>query len=64
MRNDERGLQCGCAKVSTFKNTKLNLNTSIAELPKEGEGRRWPFGGAVVYTALLLILSHFEKGAQ
>ena len=39
------------------------VNTSIAELPKEGEGRRWPFlTGAMVYTALLLILSHFEKG--
>jgi len=39
------------------------VNTSISELPKEGEGRRWPFlTGAMVYTALLLILSHFEKG--
>ena len=38
-------------------------NTAIAELPKEGEGRRWPFlAGALVYTALLLILSHFEHG--
>jgi hypothetical protein len=37
------------------------VNTSISELPKEGEGRRWPFvAGALVYTALLLILSHFE----
>jgi len=37
------------------------VNTSISELPKEGEGRRWPFlAGAIVYTALLLILSHFE----
>jgi hypothetical protein len=39
------------------------VNTSIAELPKEGEGRHWPFlTGALVYTALLLTLSHFEKG--
>ena len=39
------------------------VNTSISELPKEGEGRRWPFvSGALVYTALLLMLSHFEKG--
>jgi hypothetical protein len=37
------------------------MNTSISELPKEGEGRRWPFlAGALVYTALLLVLSHFE----
>jgi hypothetical protein len=37
------------------------VNTSISELPKEGEGRRWPFlAGALVYTALLLTLSHFE----
>ena len=41
------------------------VNTAIAELPKEGEGRRWPFlAGALVYTALLLILSHFEKGGE
>jgi hypothetical protein len=41
------------------------VNTSIAELPKAGEGRRWPFlMGALVCTALLLILSHFEKGAE
>lgn len=39
------------------------VNTSISELPKEGEGRHWPFlTGALVYTALLLTLSHFEKG--
>jgi hypothetical protein len=39
------------------------VNTSISELPKGGEGRRWPFLlGALVYTALLLILSHFEHG--
>ena len=39
------------------------VNTSIAELPKERDGRVWPFlTGATVYTALLLILSHFEKG--
>jgi len=41
------------------------VNTSIAELPKGMEGRRWPFLlGALVYTALLLILSHFEKGGE
>ena len=41
------------------------VNTSIAELPKEREGRRWSFlAGAMVYTALLLILSHFEKGGM
>jgi hypothetical protein len=39
------------------------VNTAIAELPKEGEGRYGSFlTGATVYTALLLILSHFEKG--
>jgi hypothetical protein len=39
------------------------LNASIAELPKEKEGRFWSFlAGAAVYSALLLILSHFEKG--
>jgi hypothetical protein len=38
------------------------VNAAIAELPKEGEGRYWYFlSGAVVYTALLLTLSHFEK---
>jgi len=38
------------------------VNTAIAELPKEREGRYWSFlTGATVYTALLLILSHFEK---
>ena len=37
------------------------VNTSIAELPNERDGRFWPFlTGATVYTALLLILSHFE----
>ena len=37
------------------------VNTAIAELPKESEGRYWVFpDGATVYTALLLILSHFE----
>jgi len=41
------------------------VNTSIAELPKEREGRYWSFlTGATVYTALLLILSHFEKGGE
>ena len=39
------------------------VNTAIAELPKEKEGRYWSFlTGATVYTAMLLILSHFEKG--
>jgi hypothetical protein len=39
------------------------VNASIAKLPKEREGRYWYFlAGAAVYTALLLILSHFEKG--
>jgi hypothetical protein len=39
------------------------VNAAITELPKEKEGRYWYFlAGAVVYTALLLILSHFEKG--
>jgi hypothetical protein len=39
------------------------VNAAIAELPKEREGRYWSFvTGATVYTALLLALSHFEKG--
>jgi len=39
------------------------VNAAIAELPKERQGRYWFFlMGATVYTALLLILSHFEKG--
>ncbi len=39
------------------------VNAAIAELPKEKEGRYWYFlAGAAVYTALLLILSHFEEG--
>ena len=39
------------------------FNASIAELPKEREGRfGWFLTGATVYTALLLALSHFEKG--
>ena len=38
------------------------VNAAIAELPKEREGRYWSFlTGATVYTAMLLILSHFEK---
>jgi len=37
------------------------VNAAINELPKEKEGRYWYFvGGALIYTALLLILSHFE----
>jgi hypothetical protein len=39
------------------------VNAAIAELPKEKEGRYWYFlAGAAAYTALLLTLSHFEKG--
>jgi Kef-type K+ transport system membrane component KefB len=39
------------------------VNSSIDELPKEKEGRFWSFlAGALVYTAVLLALSHFEKG--
>jgi hypothetical protein len=39
------------------------VNAAIAELPKEKEGRYWYFlAGAASYTALLLALSHFEKG--
>jgi hypothetical protein len=41
------------------------VNAAIAELPKEKEGRYWSFlTGATVYTALLLALSHFEKGGD
>jgi hypothetical protein len=41
------------------------LNAAIAELPKEREGRFWYFlAGAAVYSALLLVLSHFEKGGN
>jgi hypothetical protein len=41
------------------------VNTAIAELPKEGEGRQGAFlTGALVYTALLLMLSHFEKAGE
>ena len=37
------------------------VNAAIAELPKEREASYWSFvTGAVVYTALLLVLSHFE----
>jgi hypothetical protein len=37
------------------------VNTAIAELPKEKEGRYGFFlTGAIVYSALLVILSHFE----
>lgn len=40
------------------------VNTAITELPKEGEGRRGHFlAGALVYTVLLLLLSHFEHGS-
>jgi len=37
------------------------VNAAIGELPKEKEGQYWFFlAGALVYTTLLLILSHFE----
>jgi hypothetical protein len=39
------------------------VNAAIAELPKERKASFWSFGvGAVAYAALLLTLSHFEKG--
>ncbi len=39
------------------------VNTSIAELPKEREGRYWSsLTGEAGYTPLLLILSHREGG--
>ena len=39
------------------------VNCAIAELPREREASFWSFfAGAVAYTALLLTLSHFEKG--
>lgn len=38
------------------------VNAAIAELPKEREASYWSFvSGAVSYTALLLVLSHFER---
>ncbi len=41
------------------------VNAAIAELPKEREASFWSFFvGAVAYTALLLTLSHFDKGAH
>ncbi len=41
------------------------VNTAIAELPRDREGRYWSFlAGAATYTALLLILFHFEQGNQ
>jgi hypothetical protein len=41
------------------------VNTAIAELPKERDASYWSFlTGATAYTALLLALSHFEKGGQ
>jgi hypothetical protein len=37
------------------------VNAAIAELPKEKSGQYWSFlTGATVYTALLMILSHYE----
>lgn len=40
------------------------VNAAIAELPREKGGRYWAFvAGAASYTALLLALSKFEKGA-
>ena len=39
------------------------VNAAIAELPKENEGRYWYFvAGSVAYTALLMVLFHFEEG--
>jgi hypothetical protein len=39
------------------------VNAAIAELPRERHASFWSFlAGAVAYTALLLTLSHFEKG--
>jgi hypothetical protein len=39
------------------------VNTAIAELPKERNASYWSFlTGAAAYSALLLTLSHFEKG--
>ena len=39
------------------------VNTAIAELPTEKEGRSWAFvAGAAAYSALLLCLSHLEEG--
>ena len=41
------------------------VNTAIAELPKEKEGKFGYFlTGALVYTAVLLTLSHFEHGGD
>ena len=41
------------------------VNAAIAELPKERDASFWSFlVGAVAYTALLLTLSHFDKGAH
>jgi hypothetical protein len=41
------------------------VNAAIAELPKEREASFWSFlVGAAAYAALLLTLSHFEKGAH
>ena len=38
------------------------VNAAIAELPKEREASYWSFvTGAVIYTALLLVLSRFER---
>ena len=38
------------------------VNAAIAEIPKERQGHYWSFlTGAIVYTAVLLTLSHFEK---
>lgn len=65
------GWACGLA-IDIPMHTLLNLvafvaggvvvNAAIAELPKERDGRYLSFlSGATVYTALLLILSHFEK---
>jgi hypothetical protein len=53
----------GVLNLVAFVAGGVVVNATIAELPEEKEGRYWYFlAGAVVYTALLLILSHFEKG--
>lgn len=39
------------------------VNSMIAELPRENDGRMGPFvGGAICCTAIMLFLSHPEAG--
>jgi hypothetical protein len=39
------------------------INSMVAELPSEKQGKVLPFvGGALGYTAIMLCLSHFEAG--